>query len=143
MDNLNILAPLIGGAAIGLAASLMLWANGRVMGVSGILGGVLKPKAKDTLWRVLFLVGILIGSFIIPKLGFSIMTIPFERGISAAIFGGLLVGIGTTIGNGCTSGHGVCGISRLSPRSLAATAVFMTLGILSVSLFNYFSGGQL
>ena len=132
----TVLYPIIGGVLIGLAASGMLWANGRVMGVSGILGGVLVRTNKDVLWRALFLSGIVLGSLLIPKIGFSIMEVPFSRELWAAGVGGLLVGVGTTLGNGCTSGHGVCGVSRFSPRSLAATAVFMTLGILTVSFLG-------
>lgn len=131
---------LIGGALIGIAAAGMMWANGRVMGISGILGGIVSPANKDVLWRVLFLAGVVLGSLLIPTLGFTTMQEPFDRGIIAAAVGGLLVGIGTTIGNGCTSGHGVCGLSRFSPRSLVATLVFMTFGILSVAAFNYFLG---
>ena len=141
MVNSDFISALIGGVLIGLAASGMMWANGRVMGVSGILGGLLTPQAKDVLWRILFLAGIVIGSFFIPRLGFSIMEIPFDRGLASALVGGLLVGVGTTVGNGCTSGHGVCGISRLSPRSFAATAVFMILGIVTVGIFKMFLGG--
>lgn len=141
MLNPDFTNALIGGLLIGLAASGMMWTNGRVMGVSGILGGLLTPKTKDTLWRALFLSGIVLGSLFIPKLGFSIMEMPFDRGIASAILGGLLVGAGTTLGNGCTSGHGVCGISRLSPRSIVATATFIALGIITVSLLKSFGGG--
>lgn len=141
MLNPDFVNALIGGILIGLAASGMMWANGRIMGISGILGGLLTPKTKDTLWRALFLFGIITGSFFIPKLGFSMMETSFDRGFLAAALGGLLVGVGTTLGNGCTSGHGVCGISRLSPRSLVATVVFMTFGIISVRLIKVFLGG--
>lgn len=141
MFNQDFLSALIGGIFIGLAASGMFWTNGRIMGVSGILGGLLNIKAKNHLWRLLFLLGILIGSLFILKLDFTIMEIPFERGIASAIVGGLLVGIGTTISNGCTSGHGVCGISRFSARSIVATIIFITLGILSVAIFNSLIGG--
>lgn len=141
MVNSDFVNALIGGICIGLAASGMMWANGRVMGVSGILGGLFKPKDKDVVWRILFIGGILTGSFLIPQLGFSVMEVPFDRGIASALIGGLFVGVGTTIGNGCTSGHGVCGISRFSPRSIVATIIFMVLGITTVGALNSLFGG--
>ncbi len=142
MLNPDFINALIGGILIGLAASGMMWANGRIMGVSGIINGLLTPRTKNILWRVLFLLGIILGSFFIPKIGFSIMETPFDRGITSAIFGGLLVGVGTKLGSGCTSGHGVCGISRFSFRSLAATIVFILMGIITVALFNHFLGSS-
>jgi uncharacterized membrane protein YedE/YeeE len=141
MLNHDFLNALIGGIFIGLAASGMMWSNGRVMGVSGILGGLLAPKTQDILWRGLFVAGLVLGSFFIPRLGFSILQTPFDRGLMAAVAGGLLVGVGTTLGNGCTSGHGVCGISRFSTRSLAATAVFMAFGIITVGIIRNIFGG--
>jgi uncharacterized membrane protein YedE/YeeE len=143
MTDFEVLNPIIGGALIGLAASGMLWANGRVLGVSGILGGLFKPSSKDLPWRALFIMGLVLGSLIIPEIGFTIMEYQFDRSLIAAGVGGLLVGFGTTMGNGCTSGHGVCGISRMSPRSIAATAVFMVLGFVSVGLINALFGGSL
>lgn len=142
MLNPDFINALIGGILIGLAASGMMSANGRIMGVSGIINGLLTPRTKNILWRVLFLLGIILGSFFIPKIGFSIMETPFDRGITSAIFGGLLVGVGTKLGSGCTSGHGVCGISRFSFRSLAATIVFILMGIITVALFNHFLGSS-
>jgi len=142
MLNPDFINALIGGILIGLAASGMMWANGRIMGVSGIINGLLTPRTKNILWRVLFLLGVILGSFFIPKIGFSIMETPFDRGITSAIFGGLLVGVGTKLGSGCTSGHGVCGISRFSFRSLAATIVFILMGIITVALFNHFLGSS-
>ena len=138
---MNILNPLLGGALIGLAATILLLANGRVMGVSGILGGLIPPGQREFPWRIAFLAGLLVGSFLIPLFGFTVMSVPFDRGLTAALIGGWFVGFGTTLGNGCTSGHGVCGISRLSLRSMSATGVFMALGILTVILFIQFFGG--
>jgi len=133
MSSMNILNSLLGGALIGLAASLMMWTSGRVMGVSGILEGLMNFQSGDFFWRGSFLFGIILTSFYIPKLGFSIMEISFNRGIASAVVGGLLVGMGTKLARGCTSGHGVCGISRLSLRSLAATVTFMAFGMLVAS----------
>ena len=120
-----------GGALIGLSASLMLAFNGRGTGISGIVGGLLIPKAGDISWRALFVLGLLLGGVI--ALGVS--PAAFSRGAAApgvVAVAGLLVGFGTRVGNGCTSGHGVCGISRLSPRSLAATVTFIAAGAVTV-----------
>lgn len=120
-----------GGALIGLSASLMLAFNGRVTGISGIVGGLLIPKPGDISWRALFVVGLLLGGII----AMGVAPAAFSRGVAApgvVALAGLLVGFGTRVGNGCTSGHGVCGISRLSPRSLAATATFITAGAVTV-----------
>ena len=120
-----------GGALIGLSASLMLAFNGRVTGISGIVGGLLIPKAGDVSWRALFVVGLLLGGV----LAMGVSPASFSRGVAApgvVALAGLLVGFGTRVGNGCTSGHGVCGISRLSPRSLAATITFISAGAVTV-----------
>jgi uncharacterized membrane protein YedE/YeeE len=122
---------LLGGALIGIAASLLLWLNGRVVGVSGLLGGVLAPVRGDALWRVFALLGLVlagaIGSVVAPQqIGHS------PRSLSVLVLAGLCVGIGTRLSNGCTSGHGVCGLSRLSLRSLIAVATFMATGVLTV-----------
>ncbi len=120
-----------GGALIGLSASLMLAFNGRVTGISGIVGGLLIPRPGDIAWRALFVMGLLVGGFI----AMGISPAAFSRGVAApgvVAVAGLLVGFGTRVGNGCTSGHGVCGISRLSPRSLAATVTFITAGAVTV-----------
>lgn len=139
--NPDFVNALIGGALIGLAASGMMWSNGRIMGISGILGGLVTDQSKDTFWRILFVVGVIVGSLLIPLIGFTVMETPFDRSLFAAIGGGLFVGVGTTIGSGCTSGHGVCGLSRFSGRSLAATLVFMALGIATVAIIEKVIGG--
>lgn len=122
-----------GGALIGLSASLMLSFNGRVAGVSGMVGGLLQPSPGEWSWRALFVAGLALGGLV------AAATLPEAFATSAASLGtvllaGLLVGFGSRVGNGCTSGHGVCGISRLSPRSLAATVTFITSGALTVLL---------
>jgi hypothetical protein len=124
---------LVGGAMIGLAAVGLLLFNGRIAGISGILGGTLQPSAGDTLWRMMFLAGVVAGGVLLRvvypaalPLATAIASIP------VAVAAGLAVGIGTRIGSGCTSGHGVCGIGRLSPRSLVATLVFTSAGVLTV-----------
>jgi uncharacterized membrane protein YedE/YeeE len=119
---------LAGGLLLGVAVAAFLLLNGRVLGVSGILGGLLRPAAGDTLWRVLFLAGMLLGPWVVMSV--APMAAPrIDAGWGVIIVAGLLVGWGTSMGSGCTSGHGVCGISRLSPRSLVATIVFMLTGM--------------
>ncbi len=124
---------LIGGSLIGLAASGLLLLNGRIAGISGILGGVLKPVSGDWAWRALFLLGLLAAPWLYTAF-FGVVEMESPRPMWALIVAGLLVGYGTRLGSGCTSGHGVCGLSRLSIRSLAATLVFMAVGFAAASL---------
>jgi uncharacterized protein len=122
---------LAGGALIGLAAAMLVLLNGRIAGVSGIVGGLLAPQRGDIAWRVAFVVGLL-ASAALWKL-FAGHPVPrIDAGFGTLIVAGLLVGAGTSYGSGCTSGHGVCGLSRLSPRSLVATVAFMAAGIATV-----------
>ena len=122
----------LGGALIGLASVLLLIANGRIAGVSGIVAGLLRPAAGDTAWRVTFVLGLWLGGIVY----WIIRGAPFDVELVAStptlIVAGLLVGFGTRMGSGCTSGHGVCGIARLSPRSIVATLVFMAAGFVTV-----------
>lgn len=131
---------ILGGVLIGLAVSLMLLFNGRITGVSGILAGVVKAQQGDFAWRAFFALGLLSGGFILNY----ILPEALEQQSNAKwydyIFSGLLVGFGTLFGNGCTSGHGVCGISRFSVRSILSTITFIFFGILSVLLFKFFRG---
>ena len=124
-------AALAGGVLIGLAAALFLLLNGRVAGISGILGGLLRPVRRDIAWRVAFLAG-LIGAPLLYGLLAPLPLPRIEAGSGVLIAAGLLVGAGTRYGAGCTSGHGVCGLSRLSPRSLVATLSFMAAGFATV-----------
>lgn len=127
---------LLGGILIGVSVSLMLLWNGRVTGISGIINGALAPVKGDTQWRVLFIVGLFLGGIVMGQLNPKVFenTVTSEMWTTAAA--GLLVGFGTILGSGCTSGHGVCGISRMSPRSLVATIVFMAAGIAAVFIFR-------
>ena len=130
---------LAGGVLIGLAAALFVLLNGRIAGISGVLGGLLNPKHGDIAWRAAFLAG-LVGA---PLLYALVATIPrpqIDAGSGALVVAGLLVGVGTRYGAGCTSGHGVCGISRLSPRSLVATAAFMAAGFVTVLVLRHLVG---
>ena len=129
MDHFTPISALAGGCLIGLAAVLMMWLDGRIAGVSGIAGGLWFSAVGDRGWRVLFIVGLMLGS-----LAWCVATgqAPTGRAQFPAgllVLAGVLVGYGTSMGGGCTSGHGVCGIARWAPRSLLATGVFLTVGI--------------
>jgi uncharacterized membrane protein YedE/YeeE len=122
----------MGGALIGVSASLMLILNGRVTGISGILNALMrKPDQTELPWRALFVVGLLLGGALMTA---AFRQEPLPPSIGVALLAGALVGIGTRLANGCTSGHGVCGVSRMSIRSLVATATFITTGALAVLL---------
>jgi len=119
---------LLGGLLIGTASALFILANGRIAGISGILGGLLRPTSGDVIWRVAFLLGLIVAPAVLSP--FIVTVIPtIDAGSTTLIIAGLLVGIGTRYGGGCTSGHGICGLSRLSPRSLIATLAFMGSGM--------------
>lgn len=131
---------LIGGALIGLAVSLMMLFNGRVTGISGILGGIVKPSKSDLDWRIFFILGLISGGFILKFLSpNSFIQVSSAKWFDYVV-AGLLVGFGTLLGNGCTSGHGVCGISRLSIRSILATLTFIFFGIISLLVFKFMRG---
>ncbi len=132
---------LFGGALIGLSAAGMLLFNGKILGVSGILGEVLQKRTEKT-WRYLFLMGLLTGGAVVLTLQPEAFSNSLSRSPEALIVAGLLVGFGTRLGNGCTSGHGICGISRLSPRSLIATLTFMGCGGAVVYIINHILGGR-
>ena len=127
---------LAGGLVIGLAASAFVLLNGRIAGISGILGGLLRPAQGDLAWRLAFLAG-LIGAPLVYILFAPLPQARIDAGDGALIAAGLLVGLGTRYGAGCTSGHGVCGLSRLSVRSLVATASFMVAGFVTVFVLRH------
>ena len=130
---------LFGGILIGLAAAIFVLLNGRIAGISGVLGGLLKPVRGDVLWRVAFVGGIVVAPVIYS--GFLVLPpVRIDADYAALITAGLLVGVGTRYGAGCTSGHGVCGLSRLSLRSLAATATFMGAGFATVFFMRHVLG---
>lgn len=129
-------AALAGGVLIGLAAAAFILFNGRIAGISGILGGLLRPARGDAGWRVAFLAG-LIAAPLVYGLFVRLPMVTVDAGAGTLVAAGLLVGIGTRYGAGCTSGHGVCGISRMSPRSLVATAAFMFAGFVTVFLVRH------
>ena len=138
----SIFAPLAGGVLIGLAAAVLLFFHGRIAGISGILGGALRTRQRGDLgWRLAFLVGLLLVGAVTALLTPAQLATTLDRSVGAMALAGLLVGFGTALGSGCTSGHGVCGISRLSKRSLVATATFMAVGALTVFVVNHLLGG--
>ena len=132
---------LIGGGLVGLAAVMMMGLKGRVAGVSGILSSAFTDNSGDRLWRILFVLGIAIGGAIPALLSDNFMPPVPETSTLLVIIGGLGVGIGTGLSSGCTSGHGICGISHLSPRSMVATGTFMAAGFISVYLLKHVFGG--
>lgn len=130
---------LVGGILLGLASAAFILINGRILGISGILGGLLSPRVGDIGWRIAFLLGMAaspwVASLIFPE---GLIEAPrIEAGYAAIAIAGLLVGFGTRYGSGCTSGHGVCGLSRLSPRSLVSTLTFMGLGFATVYVVRH------
>ncbi len=135
----NVFTPasaLLGGALIGLAAGMFALLNGRIAGISGVLGGLLRPQVGDIAWRAAFVLG-LVGAPLVYALLAVLPAPQIEAGYGALVTAGLLVGVGTRYGSGCTSGHGVCGLSRLSPRSLAATLAFMGVGFVIVFVLRH------
>ena len=138
----NVFTPgsaLAGGVLIGVAAALFLLLNGRIAGISGVIGGLLRPARGDVAWRAAFVIG-LIGAPAVYGLFGMLPAMRIDAPFGALILAGLLVGIGTRYGSGCTSGHGVCGLARLSPRSLVATAAFMGAGFATVYLTRHVVG---
>lgn len=136
MSNFTPWTSLAGGILIGLSATVLILMNGRVAGVSGIVGGLLGPRKGDVSWRLAFLAG-LIGAPLVYALFLPLPEVRVIAGPAGLVAAGLLVGIGTRYGSGCTSGHGVCGVSRMSPRSLVATAAFMLTGFATVFVLRH------
>ena len=139
--GINMFLPaLLGGALIGLAATLLLWLNGRLAGISGILWRLFLAQSGDVLWRVLFLVGVVGGAALYYAVfgGAPVARETFP--VWLLVVGGFLVGYGTSLGNGCTSGHGVCGLGRLSLRSLVATVIFLLAAIITTFVVRHLLG---
>jgi uncharacterized membrane protein YedE/YeeE len=132
-------ASLSGGVLIGIAAALFILLNGRIAGISGVLGGLLKPVKGDISWRLAFLLGLVAAPAVYALLTSS-PTLRIDAGWGALMLAGVLVGVGTRYGSGCTSGHGVCGLSRFSPRSLVATLAFMFAGFSTVFVIRHVLG---
>lgn len=138
-DTFTPWTSLAGGALIGLAAALLILGSGRIAGISGIVGGLFRPAAGDTGWRIAFVVGLLAAP-LVWGLFATLPGVQSDAGTATLVIAGLLVGVGTRYGSGCTSGHGVCGLSRLSPRSLVATLAFMGAGFVTVYVARHLAG---
>ena len=140
--NFTPLSALAGGILIGLSAVLLLTVNGRIAGISGILHGLVAPEKPDDLdWRILFLAGLIAAGFLYRLLNGMDNSIVLEASIPIVGVGGILTGIGTAVGSGCTSGHGICGLAQRSSRSLAATISFMLVGGITVFILRHVIGG--
>ena len=145
MSNFTPVPALLGGMLVGLSASLLLLSHGKIAGISGIIGGLLTPGTEDRSYRLWFLAGLLAAGAGLRALYPAAFAGGAAAPLGAVALAGLLVGYGTRLGNGCTSGHGVCGLSRFSPRSLAATMTFMATGAIAVFVTRHvlhLGGGQ-
>jgi uncharacterized protein len=141
MHDFTPVSALLGGALVGLSASLLLLTHGRVAGISGLYGGILRRTSPDRALRLAFIAGLLLSGIVIRVVYPAAFETAWTAAIPLALVAGLLVGFGTQLGNGCTSGHGVCGISRLSVRSLLATGTFIGAGIATTFVFGHLMGG--
>jgi uncharacterized protein len=141
MHNLTPLSGLFGGALIGLAAAMLMVLTGRLAGVSGIVGGLLQARPADQGWRIAFVAGLIAAPLIAALFGTRLPRPAITQDFALVAVAGLLVGFGSRIGNGCTSGHGVCGFARLSARSIAATVIFMATAVVTVALLRHGLGG--
>ena len=141
MQNFSPVESLVGGIVIGIAALVLLRFYRRIAGISGIFGGLFPFDTGETLWRLVFLAGLITGGVVLSFLHSDAVTFELTYSNPALILAGLLVGVGSRMGNGCTSGHGICGLGRLAPRSMAAVLTFMVTGILTaVVVQQLFSG---
>jgi uncharacterized protein len=140
MDNFTPVSALVGGLVIGTAAALLLVFNGKISGVSGILGGLFQRDYRDMSWRIAFLTGLIVAPMLYAAVGGDLPSVEIESSAGLLVAAGLLVGFGTRLGAGCTSGHAVCGIGRASPRSLVATAIFLTVAAATVFITRHIGG---
>jgi uncharacterized membrane protein YedE/YeeE len=141
MANFTPVSAAIGGALIGLSAVLLMLLTGRIAGVSGIFGGLLNLRSQDKDWRIAFIAGLILAPLIAAALGYGMASPKLPANWVVIVAAGLLVGVGTRLGGGCTSGHGICGIGRLSLRSIAATIVFMVTAVITVAVTRHMLGG--
>ena len=141
MTNFTPFASLVGGVLIGLSASAMLLLDGKITGISGIVAGLLRRIRGETVWRACFVAGLFTGGLLLRLVLPGAFAFGIVRSWPVLVLAGLLVEFGTRLGNGCTSGHGVCGVSRLSGRSIVATATFIATGALTVFIVNHMAKG--
>jgi len=143
MAEFSLLNSIIAGILIGISATMMLLLNGKIAGISGILSGFLLPKQKDFSWQVLFLVGMVAGGATVNAFSSESFDILTGRSTTTMLIAGFLIGFGARLGSGCTSGHAVCGVGRLSPRSIVAATLFGVVGAMVVFMYNKFVPGVL
>lgn len=141
MDHFTPVSAAIGGVLIGLSAVLLMAFTGRIAGISGIFAGLINPQTTDRAWRAAFVAGLIAAPSGAALLGYAVPVPQMPGSYITIVVGGLLVGFGTRLGSGCTSGHGICGIARLSPRSIVATLVFMMAAIVVVALTHHVLAG--
>ncbi len=139
--NFTPMNALVGGTLIGLSGALLMWLNGRIAGISGMLSGLLSPGSGDGAWRFAFLAGLLLGGLAFRYGGGDISAITIEANTARLIGAGLLVGFGARLASGCTSGHGVCGVSRASPRGIVSTLIYVGVAVLTVYITHHVIGG--
>lgn len=143
MTEFEPIGPLVGGALMGLSAVILLLLSGRIAGMSGLFAGVLSPQRGDIAWRVSFLAGLALGAVVMLRVLPSAFESTLVRSVGATVFAGVLVGFGTRLASGCTSGHGLCGIGRLSVRSVVATVTFIASGAVTVVVIDRLLGGAI
>ena len=141
MENFTPVTALIGGVLIGISSTLFFWLNGRIAGISGIAGGLETFEKSELTWRILFLAGLVGGVALYRSAGGSLQDIDIVTSHSVLIGAGFLTGVGTRMGGGCTSGHGICGLARLSPRSLVAVATFVVVAATTFFFTRHIVGG--
>jgi uncharacterized membrane protein YedE/YeeE len=141
MANFTPVSAAVGGALIGLSAVLLMLFTGRIAGISGIFAGLINPRTEDRSWRAAFIAGLIAAPITAMLVGYPVPAPQMPASLITVIVGGLLVGFGTRLGSGCTSGHGICGIARISPRSIVATCAFMAAAIVVVALSRHVFGG--
>ncbi len=141
MANFTPISAAIGGALIGLAAVMLMRVNGRIAGITGIFAGLIEAQSTDLSWRATFIVGLVAAPLSAALIGYTLPIPQMPPSLAIIAVAGLLVGFGTRLSNGCTSGHGVCGIARLSPRSIIATGIFMAAAMIVVALTRHVVGG--
>jgi uncharacterized protein len=141
MVNFTPISAAIGGGLIGFSAVLLMLLTGRIAGISGIFGGLLDPGNNDKGWRIAFIAGLILAPVISGWIGYPMPTPKMPASWTVIIAAGLLVGFGTRMGGGCTSGHGICGVARLSDRSIASTVIFMLAAIVTVAVTRHVLGG--
>lgn len=141
MANFTPLSAAVGGALIGLSSVLLMLLTGRIAGISGIFGGLLNPRSGEIGWRIAFIAGLILAPLLAGLTGHGMQPPQMPASWAVIVGAGLLVGFGTRLAGGCTSGHGICGISRWSARSIAATVIFMAVAIATVALTRHVFGG--